>query len=118
MHSHHNNHHEDRKFGFVCRSTPAIDRNRCHWTNYLNSFDQELDFTKGNIAITGAESYHNNHHEDRRWKLRYCYLRNGYVAFSCGKTGYVNGFDQDISYSVPKDRILTGMNSYHSNKHE
>ena len=84
----------------------------------MNKFDHEIDFIRGDIAITGAHSYHSNHHEDRRWRFRYCYLKSGYVAHSCTKTGYVNNWDANIAYTVPSNHILTGFNSHHSNHHE
>ena len=71
MYSHHNNHHEDRQFKFQCRKGGIS--NQCYLTGYQNSFDHNGDMhCSTDYAIVGMESYHNSHHEDRRWKFWCC----------------------------------------------
>ncbi len=68
-------------------------------------------------AIVGVQSYHSNRHEDRRWHFM-CKK----VALSslsrCIWTRYVNNWDQPLHFRCPVNHVMTGVKSYHSNRHE
>jgi len=52
-----------------------MSRTNCRWTGYVNSWDDRLKwYAPGKAVIVGAESYHDNGKEDRRWKFYYCEL--------------------------------------------
>ncbi|XP_063058490.1 hemagglutinin/amebocyte aggregation factor-like [Engraulis encrasicolus] len=115
--SEHNNHHEDRLWDFHCQKT-FTQTPSCFTTNWVNDFDDPLDFQcPSNSVITGMESYHDNRHEDRRWKFTCCNA-NYFCTGNCEWSGYVNDFDAIISWGVPSGHYLAGVSSYHENHHE
>ncbi|KAJ8314050.1 hypothetical protein KUTeg_008611 [Tegillarca granosa] len=68
----HNNHREDRLFDFRC-TNKCPKANSCHWTGYINNYDQRVDFVcPSGGMISGFKSVHSNHHEDRRWRVYCC----------------------------------------------
>ncbi|KAL8566593.1 hypothetical protein ACOMHN_054815 [Nucella lapillus] len=71
----------------------------------------------GEGFITGTESVHDNHHEDRRFKFQCCTVA-GALAHGCYFTGWENELDHTLDYRVPKGKILRGVTSYHSNHNE
>ncbi|XP_070205490.1 hemagglutinin/amebocyte aggregation factor-like [Littorina saxatilis] len=117
--SQHNNHHEDRRFRMSCRSLPVSGgTTTCAWTSSLNSWNAVVDYQcPGGGYVGGMTSYHNNHHEDRRYRL-YCCNLSGHYTTGCYTTGYVNNYDETYHFSVPYNRVLAGMKSYHSNRNE
>ncbi|XP_051746087.1 hemagglutinin/amebocyte aggregation factor-like [Ctenopharyngodon idella] len=73
MSSNHNNKHEDRRWQFYCCRSNGHCTANCEWTTYVNWFDEYFHWTVPNQNyLVGAESYHENKHEDRRWKYMYC----------------------------------------------
>ena len=85
---------------------------------WQNEMDHPLLVSCGRKqALQRVRSYHSNDHEDRRWqwdcravaKLDWSY---------CYWTGYQNTWDQPFVFECPHNRVLTGVNSYHHNKHE
>ncbi|XP_043939034.1 hemagglutinin/amebocyte aggregation factor-like [Protopterus annectens] len=113
----HSNSKEDRVWDFTCRTT-FQQSPTCYWTNYVNEFDEAFSFTCPlDGVINGLSSYHDNHREDRRWKFHCCSLKN-ICNSQCYWTGYVNEFDEHLSFAVPEGYVLTGMSSYHDNKKE
>ncbi|KPP58221.1 hypothetical protein Z043_123973, partial [Scleropages formosus] len=112
----HHNHHEDRLWGFECKNTFDSSPD-CHWTYYVNDFDQEFSFEcPSNYVLSGMESYHENKHEDRRWKF-YCCRINNFCNSNCQWTPYVNNFDETFDFYVPTQNYLVGTGSYHNNHH-
>ncbi|KAG5846132.1 hypothetical protein ANANG_G00146520 [Anguilla anguilla] len=113
----HHNHHEDRLWDFSCKKsfdTPP----ECFWSPYANWFDEAFTFTcPPNSILSGMESYHDNKHEDRRWKFYCCRVTN-YCNYNCYWTPYVNNFDEQFTWHVPNMNDLAGVDSYHENKHE
>jgi hypothetical protein len=68
----HHNGHEDRRF-WIYVSQMKNNSGRCHWTNWVNQYDGDMDFYTGeNSFIAGIYSVHNNGREDRRWKFCTC----------------------------------------------
>uniref|UniRef100_A0A8C9T4L3 Si:dkey-14d8.6 n=1 Tax=Scleropages formosus TaxID=113540 RepID=A0A8C9T4L3_SCLFO len=113
----HHNHHEDRLWGFECKNTFDSSPD-CHWTYYVNDFDQEFSFEcPSNYVLSGMESYHENKHEDRRWKF-YCCRINNFCNSNCQWTPYVNNFDETFDFYIPTQNYLVGTGSYHNNHHE
>lgn len=114
--SEHNNHHEDRRWHFECGDVPK--NGKCNWNGqWLNGFDGDLNYVlPGNGYLIGVHSYHNSHHEDRRWKFAYCEMPSGFE--DCKWTGYANGWDGYMNYKVPQARVIHGAYSYHHNRHE
>merc|ERR1712168_463361 len=119
--SEHSNRREDRTWDIRCQANPSITE-ACSWdSTYANTWDETFDYKclyKG--VISGISSYHDNHHEDRRFKFKCCLPRNIMKARSCrpAATGYQNNWDQDLFYMVPNGRNLVGMMSTHSNYRE
>jgi hypothetical protein len=71
--SYHDNRREDRRWKFqCCRVSSGVSVQRKGWTGFLNDFDAQLSYRcpVADQAIIGVHSYHNNHREDRRWKVR------------------------------------------------
>ncbi|XP_055793758.1 hemagglutinin/amebocyte aggregation factor-like isoform X2 [Salvelinus fontinalis] len=117
INSQHVNYYEDRVWDFECKDT-FVSEPECHWSPYVNDFDQEFSFKcPNNYVLTGVNSYHSNYHEDRRWKF-YCCRVNSYCNQNCQWTSYVNYFDEVISWQVPGLNYLVGAGSYHSNYYE
>ena len=66
--------------------------------------------------ITGFESYHDNHREDRRWRFY-----SGVTHLTCdqgGWSGYKNSWDGKLSFSCPDRWVLNGVYSKHDNGKE
>ncbi|XP_072913801.1 hemagglutinin/amebocyte aggregation factor-like [Hemitrygon akajei] len=115
--SQHHNHHEDRQWDFQCRKSFS-QQPSCAWSHYVNNFDEEFTFTcPFNSIISGVESYHQNHEEDRRWKFYCCRVEN-VCNKNCFWTNYLNLFDEYFSWQVPESSYLVSVSSYHDNYHE
>ncbi|KTF87780.1 hypothetical protein cypCar_00038690 [Cyprinus carpio] len=70
--SYHNNYYEDRRWRFHCCRSPCVTTN-CNWSSYVNSFDEYFTWTvPSRNVLVGAQSYHQNYEEDRRWKYKVC----------------------------------------------
>ncbi|XP_076130903.1 hemagglutinin/amebocyte aggregation factor-like [Alosa pseudoharengus] len=73
MSSVHDNHHEDRRWTFTCCTGSNFCTGNCQWSGYVNHFDGLLNWYAGvGYYLTGAKSYHENKHEDRRWQYQTC----------------------------------------------
>ncbi|XP_036374335.1 hemagglutinin/amebocyte aggregation factor-like [Megalops cyprinoides] len=115
--SKHDNHHEDRIWDFSCKDTFESSP-QCFWSPYANYFDEYLSYScPDNYVMSGMESYHENKHEDRRWKF-YCCRDYKYCNSHCQWTPHVNNFDEEFTWYVPHMNYLVGVSSYHENKHE
>ncbi|XP_074649189.1 uncharacterized protein LOC141904499 [Tubulanus polymorphus] len=113
--SRHDNGREDRLFDMNCR--PGYVGTDCSWTGYLNDWDKLVNFVcPHNGIVTGFHSYHDNHREDRRWKLRCCKVAR--PGQSCYWSGWLADWDQEIDYSFPNGMAMTGMKSIHDNGRE
>ncbi|XP_062310462.1 hemagglutinin/amebocyte aggregation factor-like [Osmerus eperlanus] len=115
--SEHHNKHEDRVWDFRCKATFDSATN-CFTSSYVNGFDKPLSYQcPTSQVITGMHSYHENKHEDRRWKFTCCGASN-FCTDTCQWTNYVNSFDEAFAFDVPSNTYLIGVESYHENKHE
>ncbi|XP_059156038.1 dermatopontin-like [Physella acuta] len=115
----HDNGKEDRVWNFGCHILPhSAHVSGCEWSGYKNNYDELLEFQCPNDGvITGVESIHDNHFEDRKWSFKCC-NPIGYVTHACEFTPYVNQYDQMLTYRVPDGMVLRGVNSVHSNHNE
>ncbi|KAM4748684.1 hemagglutinin/amebocyte aggregation factor-like [Rhinophrynus dorsalis] len=86
-------------------------------TRWVNDYDQPLFFTCPSFqSISLILSVHDNDREDRVWDFS---CQNTFSQFSsCSWTGFVNDFDQELSYVCPFGSVLSGLDSYHDNKRE
>ncbi|CAL1539510.1 unnamed protein product [Lymnaea stagnalis] len=83
---------------------------------FVNDWDQPFTFNcQTGHVISYVSSIHNNRAEDRRWEFR---CKNVVKTHSCSHSGYVNEFDQPVVFKCPGDQVMTGVDSYHSNKAE
>uniref|UniRef100_A0A8C8C3L9 Uncharacterized protein n=1 Tax=Oncorhynchus tshawytscha TaxID=74940 RepID=A0A8C8C3L9_ONCTS len=84
---------------------------------WQNSYDQPLDFNcPSGQSISRIVSEHHNKHEDRMWDFGCKATFDS--ATNCFISSYVNDFDKPFNYQCPSHQVITGMNSYHDNKHE
>ncbi|XP_016299516.1 hemagglutinin/amebocyte aggregation factor-like [Sinocyclocheilus anshuiensis] len=85
-----------------------------HWEN---GYDQSLEFKcPAGQSISYIKIQHDNHHEERMWEFG---CKNTFNSGTdCFLSPYVNDSDQTFTYECPPHHIITGMSSYHSNKHE
>ena len=117
LRSAHHNVYEDRNFNYACRSVTS-NSVTCSWTNYLNSFDEEISFMcPKNQYLAGVASYHENTPEDRRFQFQCCSASN-IKSHECFLTGYINNYDQYIDYQAPTNWIFAGTASVHHNTYE
>ena len=75
--SDHDNHREDRRWSLQCGDIMPSDVAkrttwRRQWSGFLNNWDQSFHWNGGDTCfMSGMYSYHNNHHEDRRYQVIY-----------------------------------------------
>ncbi len=116
--SSHSNHYEDRIFEFGCKSITCYNYNHCYWTGYINQYDQPLLAHCGaSYVMTGIQSIYSHHHKDRKFSLKCCRAPHFYTRH-CQLSGYVNGWDGDMNYSLGGHRVFTGLSSWHDNFRE
>ncbi|CAB4022418.1 Hypothetical predicted protein [Paramuricea clavata] len=73
VHSTHSNEAEDRRFSFRCCNTQSNCARDCVWSGYVNNFDGYLNYVvPSGSFLTGAQSFHDNGNEDRRWEFLAC----------------------------------------------
>jgi hypothetical protein len=69
--SHHSNHKEDRRFKLKCTKISGAVIHSSPWAPWANNYDGELKFKcEEGLVVTGMQSTHDNHFEDRRFKFR------------------------------------------------
>lgn len=122
IYSEHDNKKEDRRWDLDCSSLPGMSssarsRETCHWTGYVNNWDDPFNYNcPNNGYITGMSSYHDNKKEDRRWQFRCCRVTCYHTQDCLSK--WANDWDERMDFRVPASYVLTGVYSYHSNKKE
>ncbi|KAH3715850.1 hemagglutinin/amebocyte aggregation factor-like [Dreissena polymorpha] len=78
MRSEHNNHHEDRIWGFYCCKIPEIHMISCEHTGWTNDLDGDQSYyVPAEHVMVGVTSEHDNHHEDRRFAYEVCRILHG-----------------------------------------
>lgn len=108
----HDNGQEDRVWNMTCAATPRwVDLIECEWSGYQNNYDEALIFQCPNDdIITGIESVHDNSRQDRMWSFQCCNPQD-YVTHACLYTPFINTYDNVLSYRVPNDYVLRGVES-------
>ncbi|TRY67197.1 hypothetical protein TCAL_13161 [Tigriopus californicus] len=67
------NHDEDRVWSFKCCTKPNICYSECSISAAANEYDGPLSFrVDPGYFLTGADSVHSNHDEDRVWHFHTC----------------------------------------------
>lgn len=123
----HSNHHEDRKHRmFACswnaykNELSPMKRGHTYESGWCNDWDKSGHCQcRPGYAMTGVHSKHDNHKEDRRWKIRCSKINGLRVTNSCRWTGVVNKMDKHLAYREHKsDLVMTGISSAHRNHEE
>ena len=114
----HNNHNEDQSWNWECRQVVHSGYPKCKRTDCVNALDGPMFFNCGKDEyIAGTDSFHDNHAEDRRWQFTCCSVTS-YKTSSCRLSEFVNDFDGPLSFQAGPGEVITGVFSYHENKHE
>ena len=83
-----------------------------------NLWDSQLSVVCGDCkGISRVRSMHNNHYEDRRWRV-ICHTITQASYSHCYWSGYVNWFDQPFAFQCAANYVLNGVFSYHDNHRE
>ncbi|XP_059141119.1 dermatopontin-like isoform X2 [Physella acuta] len=115
IYSEHHDYFEDRRFEILCRSQKTTE---CAHSGYVNAFDQAVNFIcPGDKVMTGIESYHDNHYEDRRFNFQCCKIPDKKLS-NCYMTAEVNTWDGPMTLQVPDGHVIQGAHSYHNNYYE
>ena len=116
--SQHSNGAEDRIWQWDCVDVAKADFGYCYWSGYVNNFDYPMFYQcPSNYIMNGVESYHDNGHEDRRWKFKCCWALNHFTR-NCHLTDYINNWDAVMDYTSDNPYIFNGFFSYHDNGRE
>jgi len=119
IYSHHSNKREDRRWQFYKAKIIGVPCSERPWTSWQNSWDEKFSFSCGSQqALSGIKSIHSNREEDRVWKFRCCDLFSNVRTGSSRWTYYLNDFDEDVKFYCGESEVLSGLESYHSNRHE
>jgi uncharacterized protein YegL len=87
--------------------------------NWVNTWDGYFAVQcPAGQALTGAYSIHNNHKEDRLWKLKCAPLSGGARLSGDRWTGWTNGWDGVQKGYCGHNEFMTGLKSYHKNQKE
>merc|ERR1711975_181307 len=70
FYSYHNNGNEDRRWRFYCASFHGVGFRAGGWPGWQTSWDAFFSLSCGHNPAIGFSSYHNNHREDRVWRIR------------------------------------------------
>ena len=124
--SYHNSGREDRRFRFLCCNLQIDNQNAtrssCSSTEYVNEYDQKLNFTcPFEMVMVGMKSKHNSGREDRQFGFHCCrYRASGLRLFTreCSISGYVNNYDSRANYSCTNSSVMVGQSSVHDSGRE
>ena len=117
----HSNRKEDRRWEVICQNIAypyyASYMGLSVWSFYVNDGDNPMDFQcqQGNV-ITGMGGFHDNFHEDRRYKFRCTYVAH-WTRSNCFWSSYT-AFDAAWSQHTPSGKFLVGVKSEHDNSKE
>eukprot|EP00043_Microstomoeca_roanoka_P014551 m.144440 g.144440 ORF g.144440 m.144440 type:complete len:1730 (-) comp16042_c0_seq1:350-5539(-) len=120
LYSYHNNHNEDRRWGFECASAGSGGTGTTVSSGALNYhlFDQPISYyCPSGYFLDTLESSHDNNKEDRVWHFE-CRKASALFTWDCTTTSYLNSFDNPLDYTAPSGRFITGLFSYHDNNKE
>ncbi|KAK3767608.1 hypothetical protein RRG08_003869 [Elysia crispata] len=120
VYSIHHKVYQDRRSRLTCRPVPSgAAPGNCTWTRrYVNEWDGPVLFMcPANKVLAGIDSKFDTLVSDRRFKFQCCEYP-GYKTSECQLTGYLNDWQDEMSYSASNDAVLTGWFSYHDNGFE
>jgi len=142
MKSEHDNHKEDRQWELKCQDIPGFtpnyeprppflrpktiffsptytEDNLPFKTTIENDWDAKIEWDgrSTNSFLVGMTSYHNNHHEDRKFTFFYSRSDSWYLDH-CHETSYQNEFDGELDLKTEPDNVIAGLSSYHSSHRE
>merc|ERR1712226_868779 len=127
MESKHDNGREDRLFALYKCSMKEGQQYRqtvgnaqtIALTNYDETFQLTCDQNK---VMVGLYSHHDNGPEDRQWRATCVQYKDTYtdncVSSPDNTEGYFNEYDATFDYKCPTGKVLTGLDSKHSNFNE
>ncbi|XP_059154336.1 dermatopontin-like [Physella acuta] len=82
----------------------------------VNDWDQPFDFKCPlGQAISYISSEHDDYYEDRKWEFQ---CRSVGETRDCEQSGYVNEFDELLTYVCPHNKVITGVASSHNDHYE
>merc|ERR1712054_330002 len=70
LHSTHSNHREDRRWKILCSSFHHVNIAKSGWPHWQTNWDATWSIGCGHRPLVGLSSYHDNHKEDRRWRVQ------------------------------------------------
>merc|ERR1712048_30025 len=70
FYSYHNNGNEDRRWRFYCAHFHGVGFRAGGWPGWQTRMDAHFAIGCGHNPAIGFSSYHNNHREDRVWRIR------------------------------------------------
>jgi len=70
FYSYHNNGNEDRRWRFYCAHFHGVGFRAGGWPGWQTRWDAHFAIGCGHNPAIGFSSYHNNHKEDRVWRIR------------------------------------------------
>merc|ERR1712054_748995 len=70
FYSYHNNGNEDRRWRFYCAHFHGVGFRAGGWPGWQTRMDAHFAIGCGHNPAIGFSSYHNNHKEDRVWRIR------------------------------------------------
>jgi len=110
--SEHSSWYGDRRFDYRCEAHPllSVSSTTCRWTDgWINDYEESINYScSGAGYVSGFESKHSNWYEDRKWKVKCC-SGSGTCLTECRTSGYVNGWEADMDYSVPDGKVITSV---------
>merc|ERR1711907_303968 len=68
--SYHSNHYEDRRWRILCSSFHHVNIGKSGWPHWQTNWDATWSIGCGHRPLVGLSSYHDNHKEDRRWRVQ------------------------------------------------
>merc|ERR1711907_667161 len=84
------------------------------WLGNINGWDGHMNWhTNGHTYVSGLQSWHNNHYEDRIFRPLVTNI--GSTQHGRHITGFVNNMDGTFAYTCPTNKAIVGFYSYHNN---
>merc|ERR1711959_398856 len=107
-------HKEKKNKAAVAR---RIHASHHRWLGNINGWDGHMNWhTNGHTYVSGLQSWHNNHREDRIFRPLVTNI--GSTQHGRHITGFVNNMDGTFAYTCPTNKAIVGFYSYHNNGNE
>jgi len=116
----HNGYHEDRRWSIACRPLvgAGVSLTNCEWTSSWTGWDgawTQPSGHGGDRILTGIQSNHHGHYEDRQFKFRHCKVQGVTVVSIHRDTTWQNHMDQELKDAIETNQFYNQMTSHHSN---